>query len=109
MILYHKLPYLPSYIRKSVSYTHLVKGTILFEGLGAILLSIRFIPEMGFKVGIYNAVFHAISAFCNAGFDLMGRFKQFSFLTRYSDDIIVNITIMSLIVIGGIGFLVRCV
>ena len=84
----------------------IVKGTILFEGLGAILLSIRFIPEMGFKVGIYNAVFHAISAFCNAGFDLMGRFKQFSSLTKYSDDIIVNITIMSLIVIGGIGFLV---
>ncbi|WP_294468721.1 TrkH family potassium uptake protein [uncultured Anaerofustis sp.] len=84
----------------------IVKGTILFEGLGAILLSIRFIPEMGFKVGIYNAVFHAISAFCNAGFDLMGRFKEFSSLTRYSDDIIVNITIMSLIVIGGIGFLV---
>jgi len=84
----------------------IIKGTIIFEGLGAILLSIRFIPEMGVKDGIYNAVFHSISAFCNAGFDLMGRFKAFSSLTRYSDDILVNVTIMSLIVIGGIGFLV---
>ena len=84
----------------------IIKGTIIFEGIGAILLSIRFIPEMGFVRGIYNAVFHAISAFCNAGFDLMGRFEQFSSLTRYSDDILVNLTIMSLIVIGGIGFIV---
>ncbi len=84
----------------------IIKGTIIFEGIGAILLSIRFIPEMGFVRGIYNAIFHAISAFCNAGFDLMGRFEQFSSLTRYSDDILVNLTIMSLIVIGGIGFIV---
>ena len=84
----------------------IIKGTIFFEGIGAILLSIRFIPEMGFLRGIYNAVFHAVSAFCNAGFDLMGRFEKFSSLTRYSDDILVNLTIMSLIVIGGIGFIV---
>lgn len=84
----------------------IIKGTIIFEGIGAILLSIRFIPEMGVLEGIYNAVFHSISAFCNAGFDLMGKFEQFSSLTRYSDDILVNLTIMSLIVIGGIGFIV---
>lgn len=84
----------------------IVKGTILFEGIGAILLATRFIPDMGIAEGIYNAVFHSISAFCNAGFDLMGKFGQFSSLTTYSDDIIVNVTIMSLIVIGGIGFVV---
>jgi trk system potassium uptake protein TrkH len=81
-------------------------GTLLFESIGAILLAIRFCPEMGFKVGLYNAVFHSISAFCNAGFDIMGKYGQFTSLTRYSNDIIVNLTIMLLIIIGGIGFLV---
>ena len=47
-------------------------GTLLFEGAGAIALSFRFCPEMGAAEGLYNAVFHSISAFCNAGFDLMG-------------------------------------
>lgn len=84
----------------------IVKGTIIFEGIGAILLAIRFVPEMGIIEGIYNGIFHSISAFCNAGFDLMGKFEQFSSLTRYSNDTLVNITIMALIVIGGIGFIV---
>lgn len=81
-------------------------GTFIFEGLGAVMLSIRFIPEMGMLRGIYNAVFHSISAFCNAGFDLMGRYAPCSSLTRYQDDVIVNVTIMALIVIGGVGFFV---
>lgn len=81
-------------------------GTLMIEGIGAVLLSIRFIPEFGIINGIYYGVFHAISAFCNAGFDLMGRFEEFSSLTRYSGDWLINLTIMSLIVIGGIGFLV---
>uniref|UniRef100_UPI0025C2B4CF potassium transporter TrkG n=1 Tax=Anaerofustis sp. TaxID=1872517 RepID=UPI0025C2B4CF len=70
----------------------IVKGTIIFEGIGAILLAIRFVPEMGIIEGIYNGIFHSISAFCNAGFDLMGKFEQFSSLTRYSNDTLVNIT-----------------
>lgn len=81
-------------------------GTFCVELLGAILLSIRFIPEMGVVKGSYFAVFHAISAFCNAGFDLMGFKGQFSSLTSYNSDPLVNITIMMLIVIGGLGFLV---
>lgn len=81
-------------------------GTILFEGFGAILLSIRFIPKMGLAEGIYNGIFHSISAFCNAGFDIMGKYNEYSSLTFYSGDIIVNLTIITLIIVGGIGFFV---
>ena len=84
----------------------IIIGTAIFEGIGAVVLAIRFIPKMGFAVGIYNAVFHSISAFCNAGFDLMGRYEEYSSLTAYSGDIVINITIMLLIIIGGIGFIV---
>lgn len=81
-------------------------GTMIFEGIGAILLSIRFIPKMGLVEGIYNGIFHAVSAFCNAGFDIMGKYKAYSSLTTFSGDVVVNFTIMVLIIIGGIGFLV---
>ncbi|MHB8130585.1 MAG: TrkH family potassium uptake protein [Mobilitalea sp.] len=81
-------------------------GTLIFEGLGIVLLATRFCPEMGFWKGLYNAIFHSISAFCNAGFDLMGKYGQFSSLTTYSDDIVVNLTVVLLIIIGGIGFVV---
>lgn len=84
----------------------IIIGTAIFEGIGAVVLAIRFIPKMGFAVGIYNAVFHSISAFCNAGFDLMGRYEEYSSLTAYSGDIVINITIMMLIIIGGLGFIV---
>lgn len=84
----------------------IIIGTAIFEGIGAVLLAIRFVPKMGLLVGIYNAVFHSISAFCNAGFDLMGRYEQYSSLTVYSSDIVINITIMLLIIIGGLGFIV---
>ncbi len=80
--------------------------TLLFESIGALLLTIRFYPDMGFKEGLFNGIFHSISAFCNAGFDLMGKYGQFSSLTSYADDMIVNITVILLIVIGGIGFIV---
>ncbi|WP_083258664.1 TrkH family potassium uptake protein [Cellulosilyticum sp. I15G10I2] len=81
-------------------------GTLLFEGFGAILLSIRFIPKMGLIEGIYKGIFHSVSAFCNAGFDLMGKTEKYSSLTHFSDDIIVNLTIIMLIISGGIGFFV---
>ncbi|MGN0133002.1 MAG: TrkH family potassium uptake protein [Lachnospiraceae bacterium] len=84
----------------------IVSGTLICEGVGALLLSIRFIPRMGFLQGIYYAVFHSVSAFCNAGFDLMGQYEQFSSLTSYETDPLVSIVIMLLIIIGGIGFLV---
>lgn len=81
-------------------------GTFLSETVGAVLLSLRFIPKMGFLRGAYYAVFHSVSAFCNAGFDLMGRYEPFSSLTLFYDDIIVNLTICGLIIIGGVGFIV---
>lgn len=83
----------------------ILKGVFLIEALGAILLSFKFCPEFGFFKGLWYSIFHSVSAFCNAGFDLMGVKEQFSSLTSYSDDILVNITIMALIIIGGIGFL----
>ncbi len=81
-------------------------GTALCEGAGAILLATRFIPEFGFVKGIYYSIFHAISAFCNAGFDLMGRQQQYASFTSYAADPVINITIMLLIIVGGLGFVV---
>lgn len=85
---------------------NIVKGTIFFEGVGALLLSIRFIPRFGFVKGIYYGIFHSVSAFCNAGFDLMGCDAEYSSLVSFYDDFIVNITVMALIIVGGIGFIV---
>lgn len=79
-------------------------GTAAFESCGAIILSIRFCPKMGLAEGIGNAVFHSVSAFCNAGFDLMGKYGKFSSLIAFADDKAVLLTIASLIIIGGIGF-----
>ncbi len=83
-----------------------MKGTFLVEGIGAILLSIRFVPQMGIAKGIYYGIFHSISAFCNAGFDLMGFREKYSSFCYYYDDPLVMLTISALIIIGGIGFLV---
>ncbi len=84
----------------------IIRGTLLIEGLGAVLLSIRFIPELGVLEGVYYGIFHSISAFCNAGFDLMGRYEAYSSLVRYADDWLVNLTVMGLILVGGLGFVV---
>jgi len=81
-------------------------GTLIIEGTGAILLSIRFVPMFDWKQGIYYGVFHAVSAFCNAGFDLMGIIEPYSSLVYFQSDTLVNLTIMALITIGGLGFLV---
>lgn len=81
-------------------------GTALCEGAGAILLATRFIPEFGFVKGIYYSIFHAISAFCNAGFDLMGAQQQYASFTSYAADPVINIVLMLLIVVGGLGFVV---
>ncbi len=84
----------------------IIKGTLTIELLGAILLSIRFIPERGVLRGIYYSIFHSISAFCNAGFDLMGDIEPYTSLIPYQGDVLVNVTIMVLVFIGGIGFIV---
>lgn len=85
---------------------HIIIGTAAAEAVGAALLSIRFIPEFGIKSGIYKSVFHSISAFCNAGFDIMGEKQPFGSLTQYVFDPIVVFTISGLIIMGGIGFFV---
>lgn len=80
--------------------------TFIFESIGAFVLTLNFYSRMGLKEGLYNGIFHSVSAFCNAGFDLMGKYGQNSSLTHFYDNPAVNITIMSLIVIGGLGFVV---
>lgn len=82
-------------------------GTVLIECIGAALLAIRFIPEFGLLKGIWYGIFHSISAFCNAGFDLLGvKYGKYCSLTPYCSDWLVNMVIMLLIIIGGIGFVV---
>lgn len=81
----------------------IINGVIIFEILGSIFLLTVFIQEFDLPTAIWYSIFHSISAFCNAGFDLMG---DFSSLTNYQSNILVNITIMVLIVIGGLGFTV---
>ena len=84
-------------------------GTAVVESAGALLLCIRFIPDFGVGKGIYYSVWHSISAFCNAGFDLMGGVfadEQFVSLTRYATDPLVSLTIAFLIIVGGLGFCV---
>ena len=83
----------------------ILKMIFLFELIGAMLMAPVFIGEFGFGKGLWYAVFHSISAFCNAGFDLMGIRTPYSSLTYFVKHPLINIVIMALIVIGGIGFL----
>ena len=78
-------------------------GTLIFEFAGALLLMIRFIPDFG-GIGVWYAFFHAISAFCNAGFDIIG--LQGQSLSDYARDPLVSLVICILIIIGGLGFCV---
>ena len=84
----------------------IVKTTIVIEVIGAALLFPVFCMDFGVIKGIWFSVFHSVSAFCNAGFDLLGERGQFSSLTSYSGNIYLNSVIMLLIVAGGIGFMV---
>lgn len=83
-----------------------LKGTLFFEGVGALLLFTRFYPSMGLAQGLYYSIFHSISAFCNAGFDIMGKYEPYSSFTAYYNDPVVSFTICGLILIGGLGFIV---
>lgn len=83
----------------------ILRGTFLIELLGAAAMLPVFCRDYGWR-GIWMAVFHSISAFCNAGFDILGTENNlYPSLTGYTGSPIINITIMLLIVIGGIGFL----
>ena len=82
----------------------ILKATFLMEAAGTLFLALRFCPERGLFPGLWFSLFHSVSAFCNAGFDLMGAAGPFSSLTNYVGDPLVCGTIMGLIVTGGIGF-----
>ena len=71
------------------------------ELVGAALLSVRMVPRFGLAKGLFYSVFHAVSAFCNAGFDLLGNYTS---LTGYVADPLMNFAVMMLVVVGGIGF-----
>ena len=83
----------------------IIKGIFLIEFLGALIMFPVFYKDFGLIKGIWYSIFHSISAFCNAGFDLMGINSKFSSLTAYSANPTINIVIMLLIIIGGISFL----
>ncbi len=78
-----------------------VRYTFLIEGIGALLLALRFIPLFGWSKGLWYSIFHAVSAFNNAGFDLFG-----TSLEGFVGDWYINIVFMFLIIIGGMGFVV---
>ncbi len=82
---------------------YILMVSFLFESIGAIMLTLRFLPQMGLKKAVYYGLFHSISAFNNAGFDLMGNFES---LTGYVSDWVVNLVVMGLIIFGGLGFYV---
>ena len=85
---------------------HALLGTLLAEGVGAALLAVRFVPQFGLE-GVWFSVFHSVSAFCNGGFDILGRYSgAYSSLAAYQGDPLVLGTIMALIIIGGLGFFV---
>lgn len=80
---------------------YIIKFSLAVEFIGAILLATKFIPDFGLERGILFSLFHSISAFCNAGFDIIG-----NSLTDYVSDFTVNMTISLLIIFGGLGFTV---
>lgn len=83
----------------------IITGTFIIEAVGAVSMMPVFCKNFGAK-GIWMSIFHSISAFCNAGFDILGtEGNQFCSLTSYTSNPVINITVMLLIVIGGIGFL----
>ena len=84
----------------------IVFGTAIFELSGAVLLATQFIPAFGWIKGLYVSVFHSVSAFCNAGFDLMGELEAGSSMILFNGNAVVMITLSALILIGGLGFFV---
>lgn len=83
-----------------------LKGSFFVEGVGALILFARFLPEYGFSRALKWGVFHAVSAFCNAGFDIFGCITPGASLMEFQSDPVVLLTLGALVVIGGLGFLV---
>jgi len=92
------------HVQGVVKFTkYIIIVSLMIEAIGAILYATVFIPEFGVAKGAYYAIFHSISSFCNAGFDLMGNFQSF---TAYIHNPIINFTSCALIIVGGLGFAV---
>lgn len=83
-----------------------LKGSLTFEAIGALILFFRFLPEYGPADALKWGIFHSISAFCNAGFDIFGCITPGASLLEFQSDPVVLLTLAALIVIGGLGFLV---
>ena len=83
----------------------IIKGIVIIELLGALIMAPVFVRDYGFAEGLWMALFHSISAFCNAGFDIVDDGVLFNSLMGYTTDPVINMTIMLLIIIGGLGFL----
>ena len=83
-----------------------LKGSFTIEGIGALILFFRFLPEFGFGNALKWGIFHSISAFCNAGFDIFGCITPGASLMEFQSDPIVLLTLGTLVVVGGLGFLV---
>ena len=81
-------------------------GSFSIEAVGAVILMLRFIPQYGFLQGLKWGVFHSVSAFCNAGFDIFGSIQPGSSLALFQNDPVVLLTLGALIIVGGLGFLV---
>ena len=91
---------LNSYDSTNQLIKRILVGTLAIEGLGAAMLATQFVPIFGWRNGIYKSVFHSISAFCNAGFDLFGTYGgEFSSLISFNGNYVVGITIMSIIMV----------
>ena len=83
-----------------------ILGSLSVQGIGALILMLRFLPEYGFATALKWGVFHAISAFCNAGFDIFGCITPGASLVEFNSDPVVILTLSALVVVGGLGFLV---
>ena len=81
-------------------------GSFSIEALGALILTLRFLPEYGFGTALKWGVFHSISAFCNAGFDIFGQVSSSGSLVMFQSDPLVLLTLAALVILGGLGFLV---
>lgn len=86
-------------------FISIIKYSMIFEGAGAVLLCLRFVPQYG-GYGVWMGVFTSVTAFCNAGFDLCGISSPFASLTGYQSDPLVLVTVAMLITVGGLGFIV---
>ena len=83
----------------------ILRTMVIIELIGAAVMVPAFVARFGVKRGLFYSLFHSVSAFCNAGFDLMGSEGEFSSLTAFTSQPLINITVMLLIIFGGLGFL----